>query len=263
LAIRRRDRFATPSEFAEALASASVSTSLLHDDDVSRLLARAAELDATHNAEEPALSIGGVEQIAAQVGIPPARIREAASDLPPAPGALVPRRGVVTREPPGWPNTLVVEHVVDGELDTSAYEDIVATIHSTLNLVGHSSTLGHALHWTCVPSSSSDRDVRITVSQADGKTTIHIEEHLGLRGTFQFAPGLGMAGGAVLGALVGSIFGGTDASIGMMVVLCAAGGAVTAARFALSAKCNNRSPDLRMLADRIAEVALTAGTTND
>jgi hypothetical protein len=258
LAIRRGDRFATPSVLAEAFAAASTGSPQLDDESVASLLARAAELDATHNTEVPALSMGGVEQIAAQVGIPPARVREAAeSVVRPGANAIIGTGGLVRREPAGWPKILVVDCVLEGNLDPSAHEAIVEAIHGTLKTAGHGSALGHTLHWTCTPSSASDRDVRVTVTSLQNQTRIHIEEHLDLRGGRQFAPGMGAAAGALFGLLIATVLGGTDAAIGLMVVLMSGVGALTTVRSILTAQCNAREPDLRTLADRLVAVVET------
>jgi serine/threonine-protein kinase len=79
LALRAEHRYPTSGEMAAALASAAEPTRRLGEAEVRRLLDRAAELQARE--EEPvgrALTMGAVEQIAAEVGIPPIHVRGAA-----------------------------------------------------------------------------------------------------------------------------------------------------------------------------------------
>ena len=77
LAMRTDERYATPAEFANALAAASEPSGKIADAKVREIIDRAAEISAEPTAEERALSMGGVEQIAAEVGIAPAQVREA------------------------------------------------------------------------------------------------------------------------------------------------------------------------------------------
>jgi len=81
LAIRPAERFATPVDFAAGLAAASERGAKLADSAVQQILGRAAQIDAGRPTEGSALSLAGVEQVAAEVGIPPQRVREAAGEL--------------------------------------------------------------------------------------------------------------------------------------------------------------------------------------
>jgi hypothetical protein len=125
MALRPAKRFSTPGEFATALGAVSQHGTGLSDAEVEQLLGRAADLDAGSPADEAgaggsggALTIGAVEQVAAQVGIPPARVREAARDLnidrPPAgleagsgsQGVMSPGRATPPGYVPGLPQRL-------------------------------------------------------------------------------------------------------------------------------------------------------------
>jgi tRNA A-37 threonylcarbamoyl transferase component Bud32 len=253
LAIRPADRFDTPTAFADALALAATAGPKLSDAEVDRLLRRAAELDLTHPTEEGALSIGGVEQVAAQVGIPPARVREAAVERAAA-GAAVPAAAAKPRRA-FFPNLVVVDRLVPGQLPPSTHEALVQEIQQTLGVVGLGSTLGRSLTWTCTPSGASGRDVRIAVSPAGDGTRIHMEEHLDLRGPTKAAPALGAAMAGLIGLLAAGAFtGGEAAGIGLLIG--AALGIPTAIRFVLVTQETNRRPELEQLAERLAARAI-------
>jgi tRNA A-37 threonylcarbamoyl transferase component Bud32 len=249
LAIRPADRFATPTAFADALTAAFTRGPRLPDADVDRLIRRAAELDLAQPTEPGALSIGGVEQVAAEVGIPPERVREAAGEL------LRPAAPLPAPEPKRhrafFPSRIVIERVVEGRIPESAYETVVEQIQRTFGIVGMGSTLGRSLTWTGMPGRGAGRDIRIVISPEGDRTRIHIEEHLGLRGIAGAAPGFGAVAGGTLGALLaGLVSGGDAAGIGMLIG--AALGIPGAIRFVLVTQEMHRQPQLEELADQLA-----------
>jgi serine/threonine protein kinase len=81
LAMRPADRFATPLEFADRLTAVFVARAEYSAAEVRRIVARAAELQAKRPTEEGVLTIGALEQVAAEVGIPPTSVREAMHEL--------------------------------------------------------------------------------------------------------------------------------------------------------------------------------------
>ncbi|MGD8698716.1 MAG: serine/threonine-protein kinase, partial [Gemmatimonadales bacterium] len=120
LAVRPADRFATPGQLAEALAAATESGLKFSDAEVREIIGRAAELQSTQPTEDGALSIGAVEQVAAEVGIPPQHVRAAARELERRPAAPP-----VTRSgPPRFfkSDKLRYTRIVDGEVPESAHE---------------------------------------------------------------------------------------------------------------------------------------------
>ena len=249
LAIRPADRFATPTAFAEALTAAFARGPALPDEEVDRLLRRAAELEVEQPTIEGALSIGGVEQVAAEVGIPPRLVRAAAGELV-RPAEHIPAQPARRRREL-FPSRVVVDRVVEGRIPPSAYEAIVEDIQRTLGIVGVGSTLGRSLTWTGMPGGGAGRDVRIAITPGDDRTRIHIEEHLELRGITKAAPGLGAAITGALGAVIAGLVGGGDAAgVGMLIGL--ALGIPGAIRFVLVTQEMQRQPQLEELAVRLA-----------
>ncbi|MEJ2237768.1 MAG: serine/threonine-protein kinase, partial [Gemmatimonadales bacterium] len=110
LATRRNSRYSKPLEFFAALAAASERSQMLKDAEVRQVIQRAAELDADREDDDVALSVGAVEQAAAEVGIPPERVREAVDEMK----WTTDQQATKT---PGLFNTvsaLVVERTIDG-----------------------------------------------------------------------------------------------------------------------------------------------------
>ncbi len=131
LALRPGDRFLQAGELARALESASERTPSFSEEQVRQLLDRAAELQAEGPEAPPpgGLTIGGVEQVAAQVGIPPQHVRQAAREIgrasPPGPSAV----GGAWRQHKGpkW-DRLVSDEVVNAEVPESAFPKMVEEI---------------------------------------------------------------------------------------------------------------------------------------
>jgi hypothetical protein len=256
LAIRPSDRFASPIEFAAALTATSPGSLKLPDAEVDAVLGRAAALDTEQLTEGGALSIGGVEQVAAQVGIPPARVREAMRDLERQPGfdrEVVRESG---REPTVFrKGRLVIERAIAGEVPASVYEAMVAEIQRTLGFVGTVSTVGKSLNWSGLKPGFVGRDVRITLATSFGMTRVHVEEHIELRGASIFAPAWGAAGGVLVG--LGLVFGlGLPEQALLGIALPGAfAGAILTATLIPKRLARHYRPQLEELADRLAATA--------
>jgi len=213
LAVRPDRRFATPVEFADALTAAAAGSVRLNDSQVRKILERAAELEATQPTEEGALSIGAVEQIAADVGMPPELVRQAARELArPAGSGIAERREMAARSPEPRRDRVAVDRTVEGEIRESEHEALVDEIQGTLGIVGHVSTVGRTLTWSPAASGEDVRRVIVTVTRDVGRTRIHVEEHLFFtewRGAVIGASGVA---GGFFGALLGLAFEGGDPS---------------------------------------------------
>jgi hypothetical protein len=147
LAIRPAQRIATPLEFVDALVAVAEPSAKVRDDKVHEILERAAELQDERETEDAALSIGGVEQVAAEVGIAPQRVREALDEVErPRASVLVPQR--VTVPTRFTKDTLLLDRAVVGEVTESEHAALVDEIQSTLGIVGHVSTVGKSLTWS-------------------------------------------------------------------------------------------------------------------
>jgi len=258
LAVRSADRFATPGAFADALqAAAEGSGRKLSDSEVRAILGRAADLQDEHPSEEGALSIGSVEQVAAEVGILPERVREAARELEPSTF----RPPVETRESGKGilpKDRFAVDRIIDGEVDETAHESMVAAIQDSLGIVGHISTLGRTLTWSPADPGTDQRKIVVTVTPGAGKTRIHIEERLELSGWRMFIPGWGVGTGLITGILLALVTGlGQDAIMFTALPLGAIGG-FTAVQLYFRAGNTRGKRDLNRLADRLATLVSDA-----
>ncbi|MEJ2679657.1 MAG: protein kinase [Gemmatimonadota bacterium] len=273
LALRPADRIASPGELARALAAATERTARLDDDEVRAVMRRASELEAAQPTEHGALSVGTVEQIAAEVGIPPEQVREAMRQLgtattPPAP---VPAGG----SPPPVPRsahdlnltpqpvhevfdhrrqTLRYERAADREISPSEFPRLVEEIQSILRLHGHTSVVGDVLTWTPV-GQGADRKLVVTVTPRDGGTVVHVEEKFELDGWKLFTPGWGAAGGLLFGAGLTQTIAAPEPVVGIVSLLGGAFGAYLSVKWTIFGAAKQRMPELQWLADRLAELA--------
>ena len=228
------------------------------DEEVSRILERAAELQ--HRAplappEMSGMTLAQLEQVAAEAGIDPQHVRDAAAALVrdvPTPAEL---GGRVF----GAPLRLELERTVDGETAPGAYEVLAETIRNTISTPGHVSTLGKSFEWH---SANPQRALRITITPrpkgggggGGGGTVIRIEERFGNLAGGLFGGIVGGVGGGGGGTALG-VIGGAFHNLGM--ALAAAGvaviGSVLLARTIFRGVVRQRSRELHRLLDALAE----------
>jgi hypothetical protein len=282
LAVRPDDRYATPDAFAAALSAAAAGAPKLTEAQVHAVLQRAAELQAIQPTQDGALTVGAVEQVAAQVGIPPEHVRQAVREIvgpipiahqpigaaaaPGAPPALPPRTNVVVRG-----QRLTVARTVAREISVSEHAGVLAALRTALGAEGDVVRDGRALTWRSSAAGTPDRSLVVTLAPEDGVTRIRIEEQLSLSawGRYVVAQAGAGIGGAIglfttfwmLGWARQPLF-----SILPTALLAALGG-IAGARVFLAASADRRAPVLAALADRLAtQVAapqLTAGPASE
>ncbi len=266
LAIRPEDRFASPGEFAKALTQAASGTTRLDPDTTREVLERASELDRESPPVEGALSIGTIEQVAAEAGIAPDHVRAAFQQVGPAagspaasagPGAIATATGTsVDRKA----EKISAHRIVDGEVPTTEHEALAAEIQATLGQAGHVTSLGRSFTWTSTSQSAGDPRVLVSITTEEGKSRILVEQSQGNDLTKYIVPPLSAAGGATVGmGLVALLLGGdTGATAGGIALVVtgatfAFGSAMTAAQ-TMWARFRNRSvPRVEQLADQLVE----------
>jgi serine/threonine protein kinase len=248
LALRRRHRFATPTEFAEAL-EARGDRSYRHTE-AKAILKRAANHEVVApTADTDALSLAGVERIGAEAGIPARHVRQAAglstrSEYEPKPSKFL-----------GAPTVLSFERVVEGELPEDDFPFLIEEIRITLKNVGSVNTYGKSLTWQSMQSQSgSGRDVHVMVTVRGGQTRIRVQEKIG-----GLAGGLfgGIMGGAGGGGGIGMfanlfVFLGPPVAVAGFVAWVA--GMYGLSRTIFTGVANKRAYELGSLADRLAEL---------
>lgn len=268
LALRPSDRFATAGEMAASLIAASERTPAFTEEQVRRLLDRAAEIQALEPLEEGALTIGAVEQVAAQVGIPPEHVRQAARELAVRePKGLIRTAGGQVLDPGGraldrrgrpvpegkWGH-VVITRILEGEAPESAFPAIVEEIQDHVGILGHASVLAGSLTWSPATQSEDSRRLVVSIRAKDGATQVTVHEEFGAGGLRKmFFPA-----GAIAGALTGV---GIGALVGLGPVLAIPGMAVglTAAILGtVRVEARIRRPGLQDLADRLAQMVRDA-----
>ncbi len=215
LALKPQDRFPTAGGMMEVLVAASEHTPALTEERIKRLLDRAAELQALEPQDPGSLTVGAVEQVAAQVGIPPEHVRQAARELalPDATrvaptgaahtparvpgGRAVGRPGASIHE--GKWDHLVFSRVVGGETAESAFPAMVEEIEAALGIEGHASVLGGSFTWSPATQSEDARRLVISVRVKNGTTDVNVHEEFAVGGVRR----LFVAGGVLAGGLTG------------------------------------------------------------
>jgi tRNA A-37 threonylcarbamoyl transferase component Bud32 len=255
LALRPAKRCATAAAFREALTDAVGEHRRFRDTEVRHVIRRASELQAERPTEEGGLTEGGLQRVAAQVGIPPARVRAAVQELDRR-RAPLPAKSAGTSWTwfLGAPTRLRFERVVEGEVRETEYPALVGEIQRALDIVGHPSTFGNSLAWsTASPAQGTGRSLQITITPLGGKTHIQVEEHLGSMAGGLFGGIMGGGGGGGGGVSLGlGMEAGTPAAA-LIAMLFFVGGSWVVARSIFFTVARTRAHQLSKLADRLAK----------
>jgi serine/threonine-protein kinase len=148
--LRPDERYVTAGEFAEALQAALSAPKVYNEAEAQRIVQRAADLEAKQSRhQESALSLGGVEQMAAEIGIAPELVRDAARpDVIAAPPPADPPSGIEKGGLFGFTGKVELERTIDVEVSGDTYGILLEEIRDN---VGHSGqineTLSQFLSW--------------------------------------------------------------------------------------------------------------------
>jgi hypothetical protein len=258
LAIRHDQRTGTPAQLIDELTGGAPPPSRrrFSGGEVEEIVKRASEIEATAPTAGGAMTIGGVEALAAEVGIAPDVVRAAAQSMKSAGvtrGALEPPR----RNP--WidgPTSLVFERVVDGELPDTEWQVLVDEIRRVLRNAGQVSQFGRSFSWVAARGTAVRRDLEIAVSVRGGSTRITIQENMGqLIGAVYGGIGGGMGGGG-LGPMLGILGGALHVAGPLLAALVPVwlGTTYMTARAVYRYNTNRRAKELEGLADRLVEL---------
>ena len=255
LAIRHDQRTATPGQLMGELTGAAALPRRYSEGEVREIVKRASEIEASKPTGSGAMTVGGIEALAAEVGIAPETVRAAASALPaggtpsPAPGAN--RRSFWL----GGPTNLVYERVVDGEVPDAEFPVMVDEIRRLTTHPGQVSQLGRSFSWTSVRGAGSTRNLEVTVAVRGGRTRISVREGLGaLIGGWFGGLGGGVGGGG-LGPLLGVLASNLGAAAAVVAVPFWLAGVFAVSRTGFYYTARRRDRQLAALADRLAEMA--------
>ncbi len=267
MALRPADRFAAPDAFAAALLRPAGHVPQYADADVRRVVQRASELELEQPSETGSMSLGSVQQIAAEVGIPSRHVREAARIL--SESELAVNESLVH----GAPEALTVERTVLGEISARDHPVLVERMRDLVGYVGNSNTLGSSLEWASTtghtfwrwdPSRgpSRVRDTHVTVTPHEGNTRILVREQLRPVAQLTYAmTTAAVVAPTMLGALMVSDSFGVGAGILTVAAVCA--GSFGFARSFIKRLAAKRRAKLRAMADELAlQVARLTSTSH-
>ena len=253
LAMRPELRYDSVDEFTRALGDVFAESRQYSDEEVQQVIRHAAEMQAERPTQEGALSQGALEQVAAEVGISPQRVRAAVQEMDgPSP--------LATHEPGRWVwfhgarTRIRVERTVEGEVPESEFVVLVDEIRRVLGMAGHPSTFGRSLDWsTSVAGQGVGRELHVTVTPRGGKTYISVDEALGNLAGGLFGGVMGGGGGAGGGMSLGIIAGELGlVGLGIGAAALAVSGAWMIARSIFRSVVRKRSNQLERLADHLA-----------
>jgi serine/threonine protein kinase len=266
LALRRDTRFRTPVDFVEALGKPIPARRRYSNSEVKAIMERAAAHESERQTDTGALTIGGVREIAAEVGL---RTRDfelavrgfdaaARSVDAPTDEKEPPRQGVALTLLGSDP-TISLERVVEGEMDATDYPVLVEEIRRSLGNLGYVATLANSLEWRFASDkapSSGGRAVHITVVPRANRTRIRIEEKLGPIAGGIYGGVVGGGGGGLGGGVLSVLLGATHAG-GLVVVgasLAVVGAMYGLARSIFVSLARRRRRQLTKLIDELAEI---------
>jgi len=256
MAIRHEQRTATPEALLNELTGAAAPRRRYTDNEVQEIVKRASEIEATNPTAGGTMTVGGVEALAAEVGIAPEAVRQAALALrTSSPGTTGPRAPLPPNPWIGGPTRLSCERVVEGEVPDSEFPTMVEEIRRVLNHPGQVSQLGRSFSWTSARGASTTRGLEVAVSVRAGRTRITAQESLGnlIGGIF------GGVGGGVGGGGMGLVVPAGAALAGplgvALIIPVWLGGVYVAARMIYRRSVQSRSRELADVVDRLAELA--------
>jgi len=260
LSMRTEQRFVSPEEFVSALENSRSAGPRVSDAKARQLIERAAEIEAGHVTAEGdyALSIGGVQRLGAEAGIPPEYVAAAAREIDPA-DTPPPRGGVLGLRP-----QLEFERRVAANAPSGAYPQILAELRVTLGEMGQlEATLDDGFAWSSRPEGAG-RKAHVLVQPGDVDTQIRITDRENSPTAVALVPVVAVS--AVLLGAVGAIVHqetGSDlfaAVIGASVSLTTLGAGYWAVRTAFQRQVRRRHAQLRGLLDRLEAIVLERGT---
>ena len=176
LAIRHDRRTPTPDALIDDLrgVAAPAAPRRYAPEEVEAIVKRAAELEASNPTSSGTMTLGGIEQVAGEVGIKPELVRSAAESMR-VRQPLTPVHATKRNAFAGGPTRIVFERVVDGELPEADVGSMVDEIRRQFHRVGEVSQLGRSFSWR---SSVVSGALEVVVTVRSGKTRITVQERL-------------------------------------------------------------------------------------
>jgi hypothetical protein len=211
------------------------------DRDMALILKRAATLQAQN--EEPKHSLGDIESIAGEVGIPRELIARAAAEL----GSGSSRSSLL-----GQPTSYYVTTTVPGSLPRAAHADLVALVRRTVGDPGRVSPLGEGFEWQ---RSTGYSTLTVAISERGTGTTVRVEgEHEGNRTMTYIVP---TVASGVVALFVGGV---VSLPLGVAVGLGGIGAGWIGARLLWTRIARRAEERVRRLHDALVNEVRAAGS---
>ncbi len=223
------------------------------EEEVRELVRLATEAEARAPTGGGAMTIGGVQSLAREVGIAPEAIRAAAADLD---QPLAPEPRPFFRWLAGAPGRILIERVVDGEVAEADFPALVEEIGRSLGLPGVGTPMGRSFTWVATHAGlGGGREIQISVGARDGRTRISVGENLSHDEQGMI---LGFGGGT--GLIIAAAGSGVLGAVGLPLLIPLFAPAWVGGVFALARTLNRRNwrarcAELERLADRLAALA--------
>jgi hypothetical protein len=258
--LRPEERYLTAGEFAEALEAASSAPKIYNEGEAQRIVQRAAELEATQSRhEEAALSLGGVEQMAAEIGIAPELVRDVARRDTGDPAVEKPpvdaKGGIEKGGFFGYTGKVELERTIEGGASSEIYAALLEEVRDTIGEAGQiNETLSQSLSWEYRRGlTKSAPQTRVHVSPRRGKMRIKITEFPSFDRKVLGAGAI--VGGSILamGFMGASIDTGAEAG-GLLAAILTWAGSYGMFRAWFRSRVRRRSRAVDNLMDRLADI---------
>jgi len=215
---------------------------LYSEKDIGRLIQRATELQQQNESTERGLSLDEIKQFAAELGVDPIYMEQAASDLE---GANVEDTGITIT---GAPFHTSSTRVVDGFIEDDQWDEMILQLRSVEGVRGEVSDFGKIREW--VYEFDGLFSTRVSVSPRDEQTVIEIrKDHRGMAYMAYFVSvfiGVALAGIALDGSGLSDLLTYTLAGSGGL-------GGLASVRAGLSLWKKNQVKKVKEIASRVVD----------
>jgi hypothetical protein len=224
------------------------------EEEVGLILRRATEMQrAEPTAPDPAgLTLAELEEIAAEAGIDPGMLRQAASEL------NVQQPATLGSRIAGAPVAVAIERVIAGEMPVERLEELVPTIVASTPGRGTASAVGRSLTWSSQEGSNLTEQ-QVLVSSQGGQTLIRVEQSYSGLAAGWFGGIIGGVGGGVGFGVGGALSATLGLGAGLVAFpLTAIAGSYFLARSIYASQVRSRQGAARALLDKLAVQVETA-----
>lgn len=233
------------------------------EEEIAAMLERAAELQtqqSRNSSLRSSLSFSELEEIAAEAGIDPANLRQAAEELD-SPGKVLLDKSSGTNA-----THIFVERTISGPLSLDAWEDVVAELSHRFDsdlgagmgtTHGKSSTqqIGRSVEWK--HTSVSGIETRVLVRPNGDHLRIRLSQRVGLGSTTTESIMYGSITSMLIGAITGAIA--QSGPIGLAVFFVSLLATVPLVNYADKKWRGKKHRELHVLGDQVASMLATAG----